>query len=231
MSMFDALCSWTNLLLAYRLAAKGKRGRPAAAAFEYRLEDNLVALQRDLASGIYRPGPYTNFFIHEPKRRLISAAPFRDRVVHHALCNIIEPVFERTFVSGSFANRRGKGTHRALLRAQQLARRHPYVLQCDVQQFFPSVDHLILRDALARKIDDGLVVALIDKILSQRRVHSRARGRLCAVPWRHTVGTHEATRVAHWQFDESVLGQRLHELDRPLCHARTPVLGLRSVRR
>ncbi|MFN8059104.1 MAG: hypothetical protein U0Q12_08050 [Vicinamibacterales bacterium] len=136
--MFDALSSWSNLLRAYRRAATGKRGKPSVAAFEHRLEEQLLALQRELREGSYRPGAYTHFQIHEPKRRLISAAPFRDRVVHHALCNIIEPTFERSFVSQSFANRRGKGTHRALAAAQALARRHRYVLQCDIRQF--SVD-------------------------------------------------------------------------------------------
>ncbi len=104
--MFDALCSWENLLLAYRRAAIGKRGRPAVASFEMALEDHLLVLGDELRSGSYRPGPYTSFTIHEPKRRLISAAPFRDRVVHHALCNLLEPVFERRFVADSFANRK-----------------------------------------------------------------------------------------------------------------------------
>jgi retron-type reverse transcriptase len=112
-----------------------------------------------------RPRPYTSFYIHEPKRRLISAAPFRDRVVHHALCNLIEPVFERTFIADSFANRVGKGTHRALERVQKLARRFPYVLQCDIRQFFPSIDHAILRDILAGKIGDSGILWLIDRIL------------------------------------------------------------------
>ena len=132
---------WDNLYAAYRKAAKGKRGRAAAAGFEYRLEDNLVQLQDELAAETYRPGAYASFTIHEPKRRLISAAPFRDRVVHHALCNISEPLFERSFIHDSYANRVGKGTHRALDRCQQFARRYRYVLQCDICQFFPSIDH------------------------------------------------------------------------------------------
>ncbi len=82
---------WTNLMFAYRKAAKGKRSRGPAAAFEYRLEDNLIKLQMDLAAQDYRPGGYTNFTIHEPKRRLISAAPFRDRVVHHATLRSSHP--------------------------------------------------------------------------------------------------------------------------------------------
>jgi len=158
--------AWDNLLLAYRKAAKGKRGLPPAATFEYHLEDNLIALQEELASQSYQPGPYASFYIHEPKRRLISAAPFRDRVVHHALCNVIEPLFERSFIENSYANRVGKGTHRALNCCQQFARRYAYVLQCDVKQFFPSIDHAILRDILARKIVDSGVMWLGDQILS-----------------------------------------------------------------
>ncbi|MDH7485141.1 MAG: reverse transcriptase/maturase family protein [Anaerolineae bacterium] len=156
---------WDNLLCAYRRASKGKRGRPPAASFEYHLEDNLIQLQEELATQTYRPGPYRSFHIHEPKRRLISAAPFRDRVVHHALCQVIEPLFEHSFIEESYANRVGKGTHRALDRCQQFARRHRYVLQCDVRQFFPSIDHAILRELLAHKVADPGIMWLVDRIL------------------------------------------------------------------
>lgn len=164
--MFDQLCSWDNLYLAYRLAAKGKRGKAAAASFEYRLEDNLWQLHEELRDKTYRPGRYHSFYIHEPKRRLISAAPFRDRVVHHALCNMIEPTFERGFIYDSYANRVGKGTHRALDRCQRFARRYRYALQCDVAQFFPAIDHAILRATLARKVNDRDVMWLIDQVLA-----------------------------------------------------------------
>ncbi len=164
--MYTTLTSWNNLLRAYRKAAKGKRGQPNVAAFEHRLEDNLIQLQAELVSQSYQPGPYASFFIHEPKRRLISAAPFRDRVVHHALCNLIEPLFERYFIADSYANRAGKGTHRALDRCQQFARRYRYVLQGDVQQFFPAIDHLIMRRTLAHKIKDDQTLWLIDQILA-----------------------------------------------------------------
>jgi RNA-directed DNA polymerase len=167
--MYAQLCAWENLVLAYHRASKGKRGQPTVAAFEHRLEDNLLTLQHALRTRTYQPGAYTHFIIHEPKRRLISAAPFRDRVVHHALCNIIEPIFERMFVADSYANRLSKGTHRALQRMQELARRFPYVLQCDLRQYFPSIDHAILRDILARKIRDTDVLWLIDGILDSGR--------------------------------------------------------------
>ena len=164
--MYHELTSWDNLLLAYRKASKGKRGKANVAAFEHRLEDNLLALQAELRGQTYQPGAYVHFTIHEPKHRLISAAPFRDRVVHHALCNLIEPIFERSFIHDSYANRVGKGTHRALQRCQTFARRYPYVLQCDVRQFFPAIDHAILRDILARKIGDAQVLDLAGRILA-----------------------------------------------------------------
>jgi RNA-directed DNA polymerase len=128
-NLFPDIIRFANLWQAYRQAAKGKRGKVPVAAFERDLEANLLRLQRELVEHSYRPGGYYSFYIRDPKHRLVSAAPFRDRVVHHALCNITEPLFERTFIGDSYANRLGKGTHRALDRAQKLARRFPYVLQ------------------------------------------------------------------------------------------------------
>jgi RNA-directed DNA polymerase len=113
----------------------------------------------------YQPGPYHSFFIHDPKKRLISAAPFRDRVVHHALYRVIEPIWERRFIHDSYANRVEKGTHRALDRATQFARQYRYVLQCDVRQFFPSIDHAILFAEFVRLIKDDGVLWLCNKIL------------------------------------------------------------------
>ncbi|MBI4756446.1 MAG: RNA-directed DNA polymerase [Betaproteobacteria bacterium] len=162
---YARLCSWENLLAAWHKAARGKRGRRAAAAFEARLADNLLELQVELLEGRYRPGGYVHFVIHEPKRRRISAAPFRDRVVHHALCNVIEPRFERLFIADSYANRVGRGTHRAIDRFQSFARRYRYVLRGDVVQHFPSIDHEVLRAALARVIPEPDVMALVDAIL------------------------------------------------------------------
>lgn len=167
--MYERLTSWKNLYLAYRRAAKGKRGHPCVAAFEYRLEDNLLDLQAELQAQTYQPGEYASFYIHEPKRRLISAAPFRDRVVHHALCNLIEPIFERSFIFRSYANRRRKGTHRALNEAQRNSSRYAYVLQCDLRQFFPSIDHAILLRLLQRKIEDERILWLCERILASGR--------------------------------------------------------------
>ncbi len=99
-SLFDQLCDWDNLMLAYMHASKGKRGLLPVARFDYNLADNLLALYAELREGTYRPGAYHSFYIHEPKRRLISAAPFRDRVAHHALCNVTVPYLRKALSVG-----------------------------------------------------------------------------------------------------------------------------------
>ena len=148
-SIFSQISEWPNLWLAYQQAARGKRRMLSAAAFEYQLADHIAGLQDELRTRRYCPGAYQHFVIHEPKRRKISAAPFRDRVVHHALCNLIEPIFEQRFITNSFANRVGKGTHRALTQLQACAGRFRYGLRVDVVEHFPSLDHAVLRDTLA----------------------------------------------------------------------------------
>ncbi len=130
------------------------------------MADRLLILQQELLNGSYRPGCYTSFYIHEPKQRLISAAPFRDRVVHHALCNIIEPMFERHFICDSYANRIGKGTHRAIDRLQQFAGRYRYVLRLDIVKHFPAIDHQLLLEMLARVIRDEPTIGLIAQIVA-----------------------------------------------------------------
>jgi hypothetical protein len=165
-AMFGAITAWDNLCFAFRLASRGKRGKTSAAAFEHQVADRLIALQDELRAFVYRPGPYRHFHIHEPKRRKISAAPFRDRVVHHALCNVIAPVFEARFLAESYANRIGKGTHRAVDRLQAWARRFRYCLRLDVVRHFPSLDHAILREKIARTLLDAEVLWLVDAILA-----------------------------------------------------------------
>jgi len=165
-SDWEAVIAFGNLRRAYRNAARGKRRTRTAAAFEYQVADRLIALQEELVAKTYRPGGYCHFTIHEPKRRKISAAPFRDRVVHHALCQVVEPRFEACFITHSYANRVGKGTHRALDCLQRWARRFRYVLRADVVQHFPSLDHAILREKIARRIHDPDVMWLIDAILA-----------------------------------------------------------------
>lgn len=119
----------------------------------------------ELRTEAYQPGPYRTFYIHDPKKRMISAAPFRDRVVHHALCNIIEPLFEPTFIYDTYANRKGKGTHAGIRRCQQFLRQYKYVLKADIRKYFPSIDHGILKGLIARKIKCSRTLALIGKII------------------------------------------------------------------
>ena len=164
-NLWPALCSFENLYLAWRKARRGKSTKRQVIQFEADLEDNLFTLLDELESGAYQPGRHTNFYVYEPKKRKISAAPFRDRVVHHALCNVLEPIFERKFIHDSYACRVGKGTHRALDRCTHFARRFPYVLKCDVARFFPTVDHQILLEILGRTIADARTMALVSVIL------------------------------------------------------------------
>ena len=126
-------------------------------------------MHKELNEQSYQPGGYSSFYIHEPKKRLISAAPFRDRVVHHALCNITVQYLEKLFIPDSYANQKGKGTHRALDRCTQFARRFKYILPCDVKQFFPSIDHAVLREILGRMLPDESVMWLVERILASGR--------------------------------------------------------------
>src|SRR5262245_59615595 len=114
-NLWPQVISFAALLRAAEQACKGKRFRPGVAAFHFDLEPELWKLHEELSTKTYRPGAYRTFFICEPKPRQISAAPYRDRVVHHALVNVLEPVYERTFVHDSYACRKGKGTHQGIL--------------------------------------------------------------------------------------------------------------------
>jgi retron-type reverse transcriptase len=151
-ALWPALTAWQNLLESAHAAARGKRRRPDVARFLFRLEPNVCALQRALLDGSWRPGPYRAFWIHDPKPRLISAAPFADRVVHHALTRTLESVFEPRFTDASFASRTGFGQHRALEQARAACEKFPYVLKCDIRKYFPSIDHLLLKELLERAI-------------------------------------------------------------------------------
>ena len=162
---FSSITHWSNLLLAWKKAAKGKRRSYQVASFEYHLADQLLDLQTKLMNGTYQPQGYTNFYIHEPKKRLISASAFQDRVVHHALCNIIEPIFEHYFIEDSYANRKGKGAHKAIDRFQQFSRKYKYVLRLDIVKHFENIDHAILYQILSKYIEDEKIQDLIKIII------------------------------------------------------------------
>ena len=165
-NLWPDLTSFANLLSAAEAAAAGKRKRPDVATFLMHLEPELMQLRRELLEGSYQPGPYRRFTILDPKPRQISAAPFRDRVVHHALTNILEPIFERRFSNHSFACRIGKGTHQALEVAREGVGRFPYVLKLDVRKYFASIDHQILNLQLERAIKCRPTLSLAARIIA-----------------------------------------------------------------
>ncbi len=164
-NLYHQVYDFENLYAAYVAARRGKRERFAVICFEQHVEDHLIRLQNELQAQTYQPGAYRHFYIFEPKKRKISAAPFRDRVVHHALVNIIEPIWERRFIHDSYACRVGKGTHKALNRCTEFVRTHRYVLQCDIAKFFPTIDHAILKTLLNNKIADPQMMWLCDQII------------------------------------------------------------------
>ena len=164
-NLYPRICAFENVLLAAKKAQCCKRFRADVLAFNHDLESHVLRIQEELAAKTYRPGPYKTFVIYEPKRRLISAAPYPDRVVHHALCNIIEPVFDACFIPSSYANRHGKGTHKALDHFRALTRRYRYCLHADIEKYFPSMDHAVLKEKIRRKIKCRDTLWLIDGIL------------------------------------------------------------------
>jgi len=167
-NLFDKITTFDNLLRAAQKAQKGKRFKEACAVFNLNLEKELIQLQRELKEKTYRHGNYNDFFVYDPKQRLISAAPYRDRVVHHALCNLIEPIFDRSFIEDSYACRKGRGTHAAVNRYSHYARKYQYVLKCDIQRYFQSVDQKTLLDIIARKIRCAETLWLIREIICSR---------------------------------------------------------------
>ena len=159
--LFERVVGFEELCAAARRAALGTRSR-ASLRFLFELEPEVLRLQRELEAGSYRPGGYRSFVIRDPKPRRISVAPFRDRVVHHALCAALEPVFERYAMEDSYACRVGKGTQAAVKRVQELARRGGWFAKLDVRHYFETVDHAVLGGALRTRVKDRRVLELAD---------------------------------------------------------------------
>ncbi len=163
--LFDAVVSWDNLYSAANNAARGKTTKPAVARFLFHLETELLTLQAELQAGAWSPRSYHSFRIRDPKPRRISAADFRDRVVHHALMNVLDPLFERRQFAHSYACRRGRGTHAAVSHAQRLARRNPYFLKGDVDRYFETIDRELLKTLLRRMLKDRRLLAVLELII------------------------------------------------------------------
>lgn len=180
--IWENVLEWENLLRAAKEASRGKRYRGEVMRFNARLEENLLTIRRRLRAGEWRPAPYREFEVFEPKRRLIHAPAFADRVVHHALVQVIGPCFERRFVFQSFACRAGKGTHAAsgyltdMLRQAAAGGGPVYALKADVEKYFYSIDHEILLRVAARTIGDPDVLQVLRVLVTQSGCIKGSRG-------------------------------------------------------
>ncbi|MFH1630789.1 MAG: reverse transcriptase/maturase family protein [Candidatus Aenigmatarchaeota archaeon] len=189
-NLYPRICSIENLHVAFRKARKGKNNRSYVKKFEADLANNLRNLQTDLMRLTYSPAPPKVFAIRDPKSRIISAPNFRDRIVHHAIHNIIQSIFEKAFIYDSFANQIDKGTHKAIERFDKFKRKvsgngklirnsrytnqaKGYVLKADIRHYFDTVDHETLMKIINRKIKDKFVVWLIRTVLNNHNTGGR----------------------------------------------------------
>ena len=181
LGLFSEICSYKNLENAFRKARKRKTKKAYVVEFEKNLKENLLKLKTELMFHIYKPRPLVTFIIRDPKTRKISKSDFRDRIVHHALVNILDPIFDTTFIYDSYANRKGKGSLAALQRFDKFKRKvsrngklngrfntnqiKGYCLKADIKHYFQTVDHEILLNIIKRKVKDSRVIWLIKRIL------------------------------------------------------------------
>ncbi|MEK7116170.1 MAG: reverse transcriptase domain-containing protein, partial [Patescibacteria group bacterium] len=169
---YNYIISIENLLEAWREFKRGKMSKPDVQAFAYRLEDEIFGLHNELAAKIYVHGSYEHFIVRDPKHRHIHKASVRDRLLHHAIVRVIEPIFDRKFIHGSWSCRKGKGTHAAVdwfcARAWAMSKngtRTVWVLKLDVAKYFASVDQAILTGLVQRHIRDLDALCLIEKVI------------------------------------------------------------------
>ena len=166
--LFEKVITFDNLLLASRKAIRGKRDKRAVSSFYFHLESEILALQEELKNGTYRPAPYIQFEIREPKVRKICSSDFRDRVVHHAICNYLEPILEKRFIHDSYACRDRKGAHLAVKKCQRFSRKNKYFLKCDIRKFFESIDHEVLKQLLVKNFKDTRFLSLLDIVIDHQ---------------------------------------------------------------
>lgn len=191
--LYQKLCSYENLLLAFNKAKKGKTKKPYVIEFEANLQENLLQLQKELIEKTYIPKPIVTVIIRDPKTRKIGKASFRDRVVHHALVNILNPIFEPIFIYDNYASRKKKGHHKALKRFDYFKRKvtqngkklkgiednnyvQGYALKADISKYFESVDHEILLSIIRERVKDENVLWLI-RIILEYENNSSVKGR------------------------------------------------------
>lgn len=170
--IFEKIVSPENLFNSWTNFKHDKRKRLDVQEFEIKLEENIFKLQGELKAGTYKHGPYKPFYIHDPKQRLIHKATVGDRVVHHAIYSILNPIFEPTFIANSFSCRIGKGTHKGVKALERMLRkvswnntRNCFALKCDIKKFFDSINHQILLNILAKRIKDIKTMSLLAKII------------------------------------------------------------------
>lgn len=172
----EELAARDNLLLATWKAARAKRERPAVARFLGDLDARLATLAQDVLEERAPLGRFRRFTIHDPKRRVITAACFADRVLHHAILNLAEPRFERMLVDSSYACRPGKGVHAAVAAVQRNLRRWRWLVKVDVEGYFPSIDHALLKALLARRFKGRGFLALLGRIVDAGVMDTPGRG-------------------------------------------------------
>ncbi len=192
-NLYSKVCSYENLELAFKKARKRKTLKQYVVEFEENLKDNLLQLQSELLLHSYKPSPLKTFILRDPKTRKISVSKFRDRVVHHAICNIIEPIFDKRFIYDSYANRKFKGVHSALKRFDYFKRKVTengkklrntcnnnqvigFVLKADIKHYFENIDHRTLLEILERRIKDKRLMWLIKRILENHNTKIKDKG-------------------------------------------------------
>ncbi|MDP3988135.1 MAG: RNA-directed DNA polymerase [Candidatus Levybacteria bacterium] len=179
--MYDRIASFPNLLKAYYKARRHKRYRRRLQRMEVDFENRLLIISSSLKNQTYKPKKYHRFVVFEPKMRQISAPAFIDRIIHHAIINIIEPLFEVQFIPTSFACRKNKGTHFGMLKVADCHKtfvdKYPifYVLKCDIKQYFASIDHQILFQLLSQTLTCPKTLQLL-KIIIESYEDSPGKG-------------------------------------------------------
>lgn len=170
-NMYSTIYDFENLYLSYVEARKNKRYRNDVLKYSSNLEENLIQIQNELIYKTYQIGRYREFYVYEPKKRLVMALDFKDRIVQWAIYRNLNPIFDKQFITDSFACRIGKGTHKASDRLQywlrQVARKEQryYYLKLDISKYFYRIDHGVLMDILKRKIADKDLLWLLDVII------------------------------------------------------------------
>lgn len=169
-NLYQRICSVENLQMADSIARKGKLNQPGVLRHDRNRAENILLLHKMLVEKSYKTSEYTTFTIHEPKERLIFRLPYYpDRIVHHAVMNVLEPIFVSTFTADTYSCIKKRGIHAAANAVKDALKDTagtPYCLKLDIKKFYPNVDHEILKQLLRRKIKDADLLWLLDEIIN-----------------------------------------------------------------